>query len=254
MPRSLPCTLFGPADEVSGGYYAYHQGVIRQATNVKWCPLKLEELEYIKAHIGNWGPPEAPCHALPSSSWNAAEVGVESPPDLSDIRAQPAEAPLAEELPPPVRDLGNDRAAESSESEDEPAPAETHAFSAALCEHPACSGRSFGNAAAPKRGAAGREQHAVSHVMSRRARARLSREHFAAHAHAYISVSGSSVDVENGSAVSVPSTEVGSELGYRGDSLDFDDCDEYRLSTSLPSWGSLPASGVDGGIADGDIP
>ena len=35
LPRSLPCTLFGPADEVSGGYYAYHYGVVRQATNVK---------------------------------------------------------------------------------------------------------------------------------------------------------------------------------------------------------------------------
>merc|ERR1711888_55584 len=71
LPRSLPTTIFGPADEVSGGYYASHHGVIRQAVNVKWSPLKPEEIAYVKAHIENWGPPEAPCHALPSDSWNA---------------------------------------------------------------------------------------------------------------------------------------------------------------------------------------
>ena len=35
MPRSLPCTVFGPSDEVSGGYYIYQQGRVKQAVNVK---------------------------------------------------------------------------------------------------------------------------------------------------------------------------------------------------------------------------
>ena len=254
LPRSLPCTLFGPADEVSGGYYAYHYGVVRQATNVKWSPLKLEELSYIKAHIGNWGVPEAPCQPLPSSSWNAGEIGADNPPDLADVRVQPPEAPLAEELPPPVRDLGNDRTVESSDSDEEPTPAETQAFGASAPQGLMNEGRSCGVTAAATSDAAGKLQE-HSHLVSRRAHARRSRENFAAHAHAYISTT-SSVEVEDGSAVSVSSTEIGSQLEYGGDSLEFEDSDEFRLSTSMPSWGSVPGSGERGfGVADtADLP
>ena len=34
LPRSLPATIFGPAEKVPGGYYAFQRGVIKEAVNV----------------------------------------------------------------------------------------------------------------------------------------------------------------------------------------------------------------------------
>ena len=164
----------------------------------------MEELSYIKAHIGNWGVPEAPCQPLPSSSWNAGEVEADNPPDLVDVRVQPLEAPLAEELPPPVRDLGNDLAVESSDSDEEPAPLETQAFGVSAPPGLMRGDRRVGVAAVSMGEAASCLQERPN-LVSRRACTRRFRENFAAHAHAYIG-STSSVEVEDGSAVLASST------------------------------------------------
>ena len=91
--------------------------------------MKPEELVYIKAHIHEWAPPEAPCEALASHTWDAAQIGVSAEPDMTGIRVDVAEeAPIAEAAPEPVRDLVVDRPVESSSDEEEPQSEEAIAF------------------------------------------------------------------------------------------------------------------------------
>ena len=66
---------------------------MKRCVNVKWSALKPEELVYVKAHIEEWAPPEGPCEPLASNTWNAAEVGVDTVPDMSGVRPAPDEAP-----------------------------------------------------------------------------------------------------------------------------------------------------------------
>ena len=107
----------------------YQRGMIRECVNIKWSALKPEELVYIKAHMEEWAPPEAPCEALASDTWDAREIGGSAEPDMSGIRVDvPEEAPIVEEAPEPVRDLVVDRPVESSSDEEEPPPDEAIAF------------------------------------------------------------------------------------------------------------------------------
>ena len=81
LPRSLPATIFGPAEKVPGGYYAFQRGVIKEAVNVKWAPLCAEELAYVKASVGNWAEPDAPCKPADDDTWNAAALTGDTKPD-----------------------------------------------------------------------------------------------------------------------------------------------------------------------------
>ena len=118
MPRSVPATIFGPGDRVSGGYYAYQRGCVREVQNVRWSKLAPEELAYVKGHIAEWTPPDAPCKAPATDTWNAAEVHGDAQPDLASVPEIPGEAPLVEEAVAPARDLVIDRV-HSDHSEDE---------------------------------------------------------------------------------------------------------------------------------------
>lgn len=119
-PRSVPATVFGPSERVSSGYVVYQAGRLKEVQNVAWAPLRPEELAYVKGRIHEWSPPEAPMPAPEADSWDAAAVPGQVQPDLADIPDVPQEAPLAEEVPEPERDLVIDRVAdESSEEEGE---------------------------------------------------------------------------------------------------------------------------------------
>ena len=97
MPRSLPATVFCPGPRVSGSYIVYQHGRLREAVNIQPTSLDAEELVYIKAHIPQWLPPEAPAEPPRTDTWNAAQVDDAHPPSLEAVPVPPAEDNLREE-------------------------------------------------------------------------------------------------------------------------------------------------------------
>ena len=81
-------------------------GRVRQVVIVLYAPLSPEELVYVKGHFTEWDPAASPCPPPASDTWNAAEIGHGDAPDMLFVLDAPAEAPLAEEAVPAVRDLG----------------------------------------------------------------------------------------------------------------------------------------------------
>ena len=110
-PRSLPATIFGPSERVSGAYVVYQQGKLKDAVNVQATDLTPQELVYVKAQLQNWDCPEAPQKPPSSDLWDASKVDISAPRgkehQLCGDRLLPAdedpqeheEAPLKEELP-----------------------------------------------------------------------------------------------------------------------------------------------------------
>ena len=110
-PRSLPATIFGPSERVSGAYVVYQQGKLKDAVNVQATDLTPQELVYVKAQLQNWDCPEAPQKPPSSDLWDASKVDISVPREqghqLRGDRLLPAdtepqeheEAPLKEELP-----------------------------------------------------------------------------------------------------------------------------------------------------------
>merc|ERR1711972_137622 len=104
-PRSLPATVFGPAERVSGGYVVYQNGRLKEVTNINYTSLQPEELVYVKGHISEWGTPEGPLPLPGTDTWNAEDVRGDNLPQAEDILEPVAEeAPLQEERPPDARD------------------------------------------------------------------------------------------------------------------------------------------------------
>ena len=110
-PRSVPATIFGPSERVSGAYVVYQQGKLKDAVNVQATDLTPQELVYVKAQLQNWDCPEAPQKPPSSDLWDASKVDISVPGkqghQLRGDRLLPAdaepqeheEAPLKEELP-----------------------------------------------------------------------------------------------------------------------------------------------------------
>ena len=110
-PRSLPATIFGPSERVSGAYVVYQQGKLKDAVNVQATDLTPQELVYVKAQLQNWDCPEAPQKPPSSDLWDASKVDISVPGEqghqlrgdrLLPTDAEPQEheeAPLKEELP-----------------------------------------------------------------------------------------------------------------------------------------------------------
>ena len=110
-PRSLPATIFGPSERVSGAYVVYQQGKLKDAVNVQATDLTPQELVYVKAQLQNWDCPEAPQKPPASDLWDASKVDIsvsrEQGHQLRGDRLLPTEpepqehdeAPLREELP-----------------------------------------------------------------------------------------------------------------------------------------------------------
>ena len=110
-PRSLPATIFGPSERVSGAYVVYQQGKLKDAVNVQATDLTPQEVVYVKAHLKDWDCPEAPQKPPSSDLWDASKVDISAPGDqghqlrgeqLLPADAEPQEheeAPLKEELP-----------------------------------------------------------------------------------------------------------------------------------------------------------
>ena len=110
-PRSLPATIFGLSERVSGAYVVYQQGKLKDAVNVQATDLTPQELVYVKAQLQNWDCPEAPQKPPSSDLWDASKVDISVPKEqghqLRGDRLLPAdaepqeheEAPLKEELP-----------------------------------------------------------------------------------------------------------------------------------------------------------
>ena len=76
VPRSLPATVFGPSERVSGAYVVYQDGKLRDAVNVQSTDLTPEEVVYVKGHLSEWTPPEAPQKPPASEEWDATQVDI----------------------------------------------------------------------------------------------------------------------------------------------------------------------------------
>ena len=59
-PRSLPTTVFGSSERVSGTYVMYQQGKLKDSVNVQATVLTPQELVYEKTQLQNWECLEAP--------------------------------------------------------------------------------------------------------------------------------------------------------------------------------------------------
>ena len=78
-PRSMPATIFGPSERVSGAYVVYQQGKLKDAVNVQATDLTPQELVYVKAQLKNWDCPEAPQKPPSSDLWDASKVDISAP-------------------------------------------------------------------------------------------------------------------------------------------------------------------------------
>ena len=114
VPRSQPCTVFGPSSRVPGGYVLYQDGKVRESVNLQPSNLEAEELTFVKAHLKDWDTPIAPSDPPQSEGWDPRvidQTDVRRPRpgliDGSDLALAPGpdaaeEAPQVEELPQPM--------------------------------------------------------------------------------------------------------------------------------------------------------
>ena len=114
VPRSLPCTVFGPSTRVPGGYALYQDGRVREGVNLQPSSLDAEELTFVKAHVKEWSTPIAPSEPPQAEGWDATVIDSTDTHRLRpgmidgrDLQLAPAaddaeEAPQVEELPAPV--------------------------------------------------------------------------------------------------------------------------------------------------------
>ena len=99
-PRSMPATVFGPAERVSGGYVVYQEGRLREVANITSTNLASEEIVYIKGHLHEWDSPAAPMQPPLPQTYDPALIGdpsqaVQGMPDRDDRD----EGPRKEEKP-----------------------------------------------------------------------------------------------------------------------------------------------------------
>ena len=115
VPRSMPCTIFGPSSRVPGAYILFQDGRIREAVNVLASDLEPEELTFVRAHLLDWETPVSPSLPPPAEEWNPRSIdrteirrlpgqilGSDLMPQYVSREEPPAEAPQVEELAEPL--------------------------------------------------------------------------------------------------------------------------------------------------------
>lgn len=74
LPKAEPATIFGPASEMSQGYWAFQKNAIKCRAHFAEAGLNSEELVWVKTNIENWDPPNAPMPLPENHFYDAGSV------------------------------------------------------------------------------------------------------------------------------------------------------------------------------------
>ena len=97
VPRAMPGRVFGPSDRVPGAYIVFQDGRLKEVVNLQTSAMTAEELVFVKAHLGDYGPPITPCELTSVSDWDASvrTSGGPTPTDETFLTQPPSAAPEA---------------------------------------------------------------------------------------------------------------------------------------------------------------
>ena len=100
--RSLPATIFGPSEEVPGGYIVYLDGILKNVTNIAVTDLTPHEITFVKSHVDEWQQPSGLQAPAAPEAWDAAHAPDPSIRPRGVRRRQPQEQDAPEERDPQV--------------------------------------------------------------------------------------------------------------------------------------------------------
>ena len=93
VPRSEPCTVFGPCDTVPDSYWIYHKGKITARTDVQPEGMTDQDLIWVKINMSTWDHPDRPMELPDAADYDAGAVYQLKPQDRPAATRETAQCP-----------------------------------------------------------------------------------------------------------------------------------------------------------------
>ena len=74
MPRAEPATILGPCEHITGASWTFQHGKVKARTNIQPQGMTDDDIAWVKVHLSDWDPPEAPLPLLDIRFYDAASL------------------------------------------------------------------------------------------------------------------------------------------------------------------------------------